>query len=94
MNDGGPAFPPKTPIFIYYPQDAGKQLEEELKRVEDLNTGMTLRDWFAGQALAMLGDPKVANLSCCEEENHSIDRRLAEACYGIADAMLKARGKS
>lgn len=48
--------------------------------------GVTLRDCFAGQALAgmlagMLADPKVtANFS-----------RVAEACYQAADAMLKAR---
>lgn len=56
--------------------------------------GMTLRDWFAGQALAMLGDPKVGNPVCDPEENRNIDRRLAEACYGIADAMIEARRKS
>lgn len=42
--------------------------------------GMSLRDWFAGQALVHLG-----------EENWSA-QEAAEQAYRIADAMLKARG--
>lgn len=42
--------------------------------------GMTLRDWFAGQALA---------------NNHTYDgadsTRVARYAYGVADAMLAAR---
>jgi len=42
--------------------------------------GMTLRDWFAGQALAgMLANP----------DSWPEDRGVAAYCY--ADAMLKAR---
>jgi hypothetical protein len=48
--------------------------------------GMTLRDWFAGQALAgYMADP---NLVCGD----SVARqRVAKVCYGLADAMLEAR---
>jgi hypothetical protein len=43
--------------------------------------GMTLRDWFAGQALASAG-------------SSSLDAvRIANACYERADAMLAAREK-
>lgn len=42
-------------------------------------TGMTLRDWFAGQALASAG-------------SSSLDAvRIAKACYERADAMLAQR---
>jgi hypothetical protein len=38
----------------------------------------TLRDWFAGQALAILADP-------------NDPRRCASDAYELADAMIKAR---
>jgi hypothetical protein len=45
--------------------------------------GMTLRDWFAGQALQ----------GRAHRLNSPFDHRdiLASDCYAIADAMLKAR---
>lgn len=50
------------------------------------NQGMTLRDWFAGQALAgMCGDATAT-------ENMAKDD-IAEWCYGIADDMMKERDK-
>ena len=52
----------------------------------DANTngqgGMTLRDWFAGQALAGLYADSNVNISA---------EKAAEAVYKTADAMLKAR---
>ena len=57
-------------------------------------TGMTLRDWFAGQALSAVyksweaavekDSETFADLEC---EYHSI----ANDCYSIADAMIAAR---
>ncbi|KAF0131121.1 MAG: hypothetical protein FD152_2053 [Xanthobacteraceae bacterium] len=48
-----------------------------------LHTGMSLRDWFAGQAVAgLLSDPNVT----------SAPAEFAGAAYIIADAMLAARG--
>lgn len=41
--------------------------------------GMTIRDYFAGQALATLA-------KCIADE-----RVAAEWCYGMADAMIAAR---
>ena len=49
---------------------------------EKYQSGMTLRDWFAGQALAgMLADPN--------NNGHYTDN--AAASYKFADAMLAAR---
>jgi len=45
--------------------------------------GMTLRDWFAGQALTGL-----FNIS-----NRMPDETIAGQCYGIAGAMLAARDR-
>lgn len=46
-------------------------------------SGMSLRDWFAGQALAMLVD-------IAHHEDWS-PARVAEMSYHCADAMLAAR---
>lgn len=68
-NTGGPAFP-------YPSYDEGRQVDQY--------PGMSLRDWFAGQALAgMLADSKVSDTV----EN------LADLVYAMADAMLKERAK-
>jgi hypothetical protein len=50
--------------------------------------GMTLRDWFAGQALAgYLAAPTASNTP------HQVNATAcAEYMYEIADAMLKAKG--
>jgi len=51
-------------------------------------TGMSLRDWFAGRALAgiLAGEsPESGEFESCE--------RRAEFCYNQADAMIKQRNK-
>lgn len=48
-------------------------------------TGMTLRDWFAGQALA--GRLATGN------EDYLDAHDTAARCYAIADAMLAARSQ-
>jgi hypothetical protein len=93
IDDGGPAFP--VPYVT-------------------LHTGMTLRDWFAGQALpqvlcafskdcqAELEEVAGSNLNPenqgCSLTSWMTDagdsgwaEGIANACYNIADAMLKAR---
>lgn len=77
-DDGGPAFPP----------NAGWEDDDSGGR------GMSLRDWFAGQALAgMLADPNVAIGDADEAEERKCDLRLGRCSYRIADAMLAERGK-
>lgn len=50
--------------------------------------GMTLRDWFAGQALAGL----CANPNESPDEDGASDRDvIASVAYELADAMLAAR---
>ncbi len=56
---------------------------------EDLQPGMSLRDWFAGKAMAglLMADLKVAG------EDGAVARLVARAAYCLADAMLAKRKK-
>ena len=78
QKDGGPAFPQIT----------------ELGDIATTSGGMSLRDWFAGQALAaLLSSPaSLASISQIARENNSrAIKVLAEASYEYSDAMLAAR---
>jgi hypothetical protein len=73
-SDGGAAFP------MPHHHDSTKGCYHQF------HAGMTLRDWFAGQALAgeLTNYPNAAPQG---DQCHS----LATKCYELADAMLKAR---
>lgn len=76
-NDGGPAFP--------VPGLSGLPNGEFLYPI----AGMTLRDYFAAQAL----DPLIAGRRCYLNDGARI-REWATISYMIADAMLVAREAS
>jgi len=77
INDGGPAFPTS-------PSGDSMQFEDgRISHQYPAMSGMSLRDWFAGQALASRG-----MYSANVRENE-----VAAECYQIADAMLAAREK-
>ena len=72
-SDGGAAFP------IYQP---------DMNVGDDAGPGMSLRDWFAGQALVgLMSDPGLRP-SRLDEFEH-----MATRLYQVADAMLKEREK-
>ena len=72
MNDGGPAFPEI------------KQARDQHGRPKLTNCGgMSLRDWFAGQALASMAHP----------QNIGEPKISAKMAYEVADAMLAEREK-
>lgn len=51
----------------------------------NVQKGMTLRDWFAGQIISGL---------CADPTNHALfttESEAAESAYTIADAMIAAR---
>lgn len=69
INDGGPAFPaPVEPKTDW--------------TLQDVTSGMSLRDWFAGQALA----GAVQHQPCQPAANG-----MAQRAYELADAMLAVR---
>lgn len=73
VEDGGRAFP-----F----HELSQEEAAALGGVRAQHLGMSLRDWFAGQALGgMLADP--ATLAGCP--------KVAAAAYDYADAMLAER---
>ncbi len=71
IHDGGQAFP--IP-------EVRDEFGDIVQRVQP---GMTLRDWFAGQAITSVV-AKMPYLDCDQS---------AAACYRIADAMLTERLK-
>lgn len=88
-EDGGPAFP--TDAADIHPADLARLREkmgwsaQEAARVMGRASGMSLRDWFAGQALAgmPLADPRALRLIKPSD--------YAAKAYEMADAMLAAR---
>ena len=80
-HDGGAAFP-----FLIEDEDAILA-----------HTGMTLRDYFAGQALGMMVPEAVEAILSKEGEDYvpgrfeEICTRAARLSYRMADAMLEAR---
>ncbi len=56
--------------------------------------GMSLRDWFAGQALAgMTSNKEIGEQTSEYSERHDVEvgQTFARSAYEIADAMLAAR---
>ena len=51
-------------------------------------TGMTLRDWFAGNALAGIMADQTVHL---DSKDGIGTKSIADQSYWLADAMLKAR---
>lgn len=95
-NDGGAAFPT--------PAGHAQKLEHEngepyYRTVEICDTGMSLRDWFAGMALQ--GElASTAGVESSQATGEAAAKRgvdpaihVALTCYEMADAMLKARTK-
>ena len=63
-------------------------------QIQDMPETLTLRDWFAGQALAGMRDLRGGYFSTQDLESGHADRVAtwaAEAAYRYADAMLVER---
>ena len=83
QQDGGPAFPVSYESIKEAIVGSGGELQ--FGQGGGL-LGMTLRDWFAGQALSLFywarPEPKTGE---------SGQDAIARMAYSVADAMLKAR---
>ena len=77
-NDGGPAFPD------YTMEDDGTTVA-----ISKFAPGLSLRDWFAGQALTALIPREGWIIGKAAEPI----QETAEQAYQMADAMLKERSK-
>ena len=56
--------------------------------------GLTIRDYFAAKAIAVIMPAVVAELqkrSYSSDKTKQLKTAAAEACYGLADAMMEAR---
>jgi hypothetical protein len=82
MNTGGPAFPQPNHIV-----DTDRGREEARGWMQD--SGMSLRDWFAGQALMGWA----AGRNKTDTMDDSNPSAVALSCYRYADAMI-AVGKA
>lgn len=70
------------------PQDGGPAFPFVEPVTEcSVSTGMTLRDWFAGQAVSGL-------LACPKIDPKAMPKDYAKAAYGVAEAMLAERAKA
>jgi hypothetical protein len=70
-------------------QDGGPAFPRYDYDARRTQNGMSLRDWFAGQALSgFLANSRLGVLS---EENP--EGQIAMSAYALADAMIKERSK-
>lgn len=79
-KDGGPAFPRSVWIG-----------DVDWMKARAFNNGMSLRDWFAGQAIsAMLPTVTVKDW---DDKDASIVAHVGGLAYEIADALIAERDK-
>ena len=72
-KDGGPAFP----VDLYEDDPSDPSCPPQVLK----STGMSLRDWFAGQALAGIAS----------DMEGMVASSIADQAYIVADAMIAAR---
>jgi hypothetical protein len=72
-------------------KDGGPAFPAQHFDLADGERGMTLRDWFAGQAITGLMLRNWSHHTGADEELIAIWARFA---YGVADAMLKEGSKT
>ncbi|MGB1214575.1 MAG: hypothetical protein ACPG4X_14520 [Pikeienuella sp.] len=87
MKDGGPAFP--SEFVLHEPGKVGNEVA-----IKEFSSGMSLRDWFAGQALVGVMTNAENFGGAASHEREEAFRRTADLLYEIADAMLAARDKA
>lgn len=85
-DDGGYAFPHMGKLHHHNPETGVSSLEPIM------TGGMSLRDWFAGQALAGILENQQIFLGILKNSpNEQANMAIASNAYCLADAMLAAR---
>lgn len=84
-DDGGPAFPITPPLDLHCGGSAAGY--------DYPSPGMSLRDWFAGQAIAglVVGCAGMLGNEFAAYAKGDCNAVLANRAYTLADAMLAAR---
>ncbi len=92
INDGGPAFPSRRIENKPYHPCVAVPSEIEVERPVN---GMSLRDWFAGRAMAALISARESLWQDSPEGSKPIPEyaEIAEDAFNYADAMLAKREK-
>ena len=92
INEGGPAFPAGSVRKSRPAHDPGGNWVET-DRVQPLHQGLTMRDYFAAQAMQGLAcsDTTLWPSGADEADDPPDALFMARTAYLIADAMLEAR---
>jgi len=70
----------------------GPAMAQQILRLQAAQHGMTLRDWFAGQAIqAVFAKNWEMFLDNTFQSPEEVPHEVARDAYAIADAMLAAR---
>lgn len=85
-NDGGPAFPGAAIMDV--PHDCDPENGQILSWVRERHefSGMTLRDWFAGRAMAAI---IIGN----KADGAAMTTGAIKDAYAVADLMIAERSK-
>lgn len=98
-DDGGPAWPSPGRVHSTYRSSSiyDRNTERDTSGVYTSTVGggegMTLRDYFAGQALVGLSTVDLNALNALNIKVEMSAAVIAGTCYMLADAMLKERNK-
>lgn len=87
---GGPAFP----VEVEY--NDGEPIGRQTSPVHGFATGLSIRDWFAGQAMqAMFAGPGARDVADRDDRYDETNwaQVVASNAYEMADAMLAERAK-
>lgn len=85
INDGGPAFPASVSMI------GDREGSAVMDSVNRGLGGMSLRDWFAGQALTDQQMSMLADAYCAKMGGNTVSPQTLR--YFHADAMLAARAE-
>jgi len=91
VDDGGPAFP----VFIVVSAPSDDNSVGESVDFTGLPRGLTVRDWFAGHALAgvLASQTTIEDAAKTALPGETGAMWAARASYNLADAMLAERAK-